>query len=169
MNDDGRVVRYAPTLELPSYAFLPGRAPHPTRDPRGHSFKIETPAVIDPAPDRWRDNAAWLFGVDLYNHGFAWEAHEAWEILWRTTRDPDQKRFVQGLIQCAAAALKQNLGNAVGCARLACLGTDKLDDLRTRIPGRYMGLNHAAFAADFRAFGTSAAARFEARPRLVLE
>ncbi|MBL8859933.1 MAG: DUF309 domain-containing protein [Planctomycetes bacterium] len=105
----------------------------------------------------------------MYNHGFAWEAHEAWEALWRATRDPDQKRFVQGLIQCAAAALKLAAESPAGCARLARLGTDKLDEVATRIPPRYMGLEHARFSAEFRRFGAATAPEFRSRPRLVLE
>ena len=51
--------------------------------------------------------AVFLYGVDLYNHGYLWEAHEAWEGLWhQAKRDALQAEFLQGLIQCAAAALK---------------------------------------------------------------
>ncbi|MER9007639.1 DUF309 domain-containing protein [Mesorhizobium sp. M0862] len=24
------------------------------------------------------------WGIDLFNHGYYWEAHEAWEPLWQT-------------------------------------------------------------------------------------
>ena len=74
--------RYAPRLPFPSYAFLPGRDPHPQRDPAGHSYGEHGPTAVHVDADDWRDNEPYLFGVDLYNHGFLWEAHEAWEGIW---------------------------------------------------------------------------------------
>ena len=83
--------RYAPSRAFPPYAYLPGRDPHPTRDARGHSFGNEEAPPEWLPPERWRENVEYLFGVDLYNHGFLWEAHEAWESLWHVSkRDPDQ-------------------------------------------------------------------------------
>ena len=93
--------RYAPDQDLPPYAFLPGRDPHPTRDPRGHSYaSTAEPEVPYIAAADWSENEAYLFGVDLYNHGFLWEAHEAWEGTWIVTKaDEVQAEHLQGLIQ----------------------------------------------------------------------
>ena len=33
--------RYAPDIPLPPYAYLPGRDPHPIRDPKGHMHGVE--------------------------------------------------------------------------------------------------------------------------------
>jgi predicted metal-dependent hydrolase len=41
-------------------------------------------------------------GVDLFNRGDFFEAHEAWEEVWRSTR-PEPRDLFQGLIQVAAA------------------------------------------------------------------
>ena len=41
-------------------------------------------------------------GVDLFNRGAFYEAHEAWEEVWRSTT-PEPRSFLQGLIQVAAA------------------------------------------------------------------
>ena len=62
--------------------------PHPTQDERGHSYSRgeEAPALYFP-PESWRENADYLYGVDLYNHGYLWEAHEAWEGLWHKAAD----------------------------------------------------------------------------------
>jgi hypothetical protein len=154
---------------------LPGRDPHPTRDPEGHSHGAEERPADYFAPERWRENEDYLFGVDLYNHGYLWEAHEAWEGLWhRAKHDTAQALYLQGLIQCAAASLKIPMGQPRGLERLTSLGTEKLeralaepapDSVR---PG-YMGLDVAAFVESMREFAASSPATNEARPRLELE
>lgn len=162
-------MRYCPGRELPPYAFLPGRDPHPTRDPRGHSYgrEEERPAALPPA--RWRESEDYLFGVDLYNHGFLWEAHEAWEGLWHASkRDPSQARFLQGLIQCAAACLKIPMEQPAGLERLAELGSTKLEEVAAESPGRYMGLDALAFARAVRGFAASRPASIDGRPRIEL-
>jgi predicted metal-dependent hydrolase len=50
-------------------------------------------------------------GVDLFNHGFPWEAHEAWEPLWLAApRERPERALLQGLIHAAAAAVKARAG-----------------------------------------------------------
>ena len=113
-------MRYAPGRDFPPYAYLPGRDPHPTRDPEGHSYGTEeTPPPYMP-PEQWERNEEYLFGVDLYNAGYLWEAHEAWEDPWRAA--PPQSAdaaFLRGLIQCAAACLKVRRGRTDGARRIA--------------------------------------------------
>jgi len=41
-------------------------------------------------------------GVELFNESEFWHAHEAWESLWLVAGG-DEKQFLQGLIQLAAA------------------------------------------------------------------
>ena len=41
-------------------------------------------------------------GIDLFNQGRFFEAHEAWEEIWRSTT-PEPRDLFQGLIQVAAA------------------------------------------------------------------
>ena len=159
--------RYA-ALPFPAYAFLPGRDPHPTRDPRGHSYGAdEAPPAYLPG-ERWRANEAYLHGVDLYNHGYLWEAHEAWEGLWHAARaDELQSGFLQGLIQCAAASLKIAMGQPDGLAKLAERGTGRLEVV-ARSRREFMGLDVARFVAEFRAFAASRPASADARPRIEL-
>ena len=52
-------------------------------------------------------------GVELYNAGRYWEAHEALEVLWREARPPERSLW-QGLIQAAAAMLHRERGNHHG-------------------------------------------------------
>ena len=89
--------RYLPDRPFPPYAYLPGQGAHPTQHPDGHSYGVEHEAVHLPA-ERWSENDDYLFGVDLYNHGYFWEAHEAWEGLWQIGgHDASQATFLQGL------------------------------------------------------------------------
>ncbi len=163
-------VRYAPARAFPPYPFLPGRDPHPTNDPRGHSYGASESKPPYRTPDRWRENDEYLFGVDLYNHGFLWEAHEAWESVWHATKhDAVQAELLQGLIQCAAASLKIPMEQPAGLAKLSERGTQRLDLVARSSRGVYMGLDVAGFARAFRAFAASHPTSVESRPRIELD
>src|SRR5215470_16086391 len=57
-------------------------------------------------------------GVELFNRGLYWEAHEAWEELWLELED-EPKLFLQGLIQLAAAYHKATVQmQPSGCVKL---------------------------------------------------
>jgi uncharacterized protein len=160
--------RYAPARPFPAYAFLPGRDPHPIRHPDGHSFGEADPPP-PPAPGQWRDNEQYLYGVDLYNHGYLWEAHEAWEALWHPAKaDPILADFLQGLIQVTAASLKIPMGQPRGLAKLAEFGTTRLERVAREGHGSFMGLDLAAFVPAFRAFAASEPADIATRPRIEL-
>ncbi len=105
---------------LPPYAFVPGFSPHPASDPRGHMYghRPATPAPL--APETWRRSEDFLYGVDLFNHGFYWEAHEAWEGLWLAAgRVGPTALWLKALIKLAAAAVKLREGNVTGATRHA--------------------------------------------------
>jgi hypothetical protein len=131
---------------FPAYAFQPGRTPHPITDPKGHSYRPPgsppPPKAVFRDPEHWRESPEYLFGCDLYNHGYWWEAHEAWEGLWQLTdKSHVQGRFLKGLIQVAAAHLKL----AVGKSRAACRLQAKADAhlrfvLDQTASGTFMGL-----------------------------
>ena len=120
-------------------------------------------------PEKWRENEAWLYGVDLWNHGFLWEAHEAWESIWRVPYDAEQSEFLRGMIQCAAAGLKLAIGNAGSATKLAQAGLERLEHVRLSPTGRYMGLDVRSFTVAFRAFIARNAKANEAPPRVALE
>jgi hypothetical protein len=75
--------------------------------PRGHSFgrRGETCAPI--VGNAWADSKEYLRGVELFNAGYYWEAHEAWESLWHAHgRKGATADVLKGLIKLAAAGLK---------------------------------------------------------------
>ncbi len=137
--------RLAPDRPFPPYAYVPGQYPHPVRDPRGHSYGKEPEIPEPPDPQQWRACGDHLYGIDLFNNGFYWEAHEAWEGLWNACgRHGSSAAFFQGLIAIAAAGLKVRMGNVQGVTGHARRATD-LFDLAARELGsgdaRYMGLD----------------------------
>jgi hypothetical protein len=67
----------------------------------------------------WISNDDFLYGVDLFNAGYFWEAHVYWERLWALpSTEPGLRRFLQALIQIAAACLKARQGRVAGATRL---------------------------------------------------
>ncbi len=140
-----RPARLVPGRPLPPYAYIPGRHPHPTRDPGGHSHGVghETPAAPD--PEDWRASVDYLYGIDLFNHGFYWEAHEAWEGLWVACgRRGATATYLQALINLAAAGFKARWGNARGMranARTALELFEAAARYREVEHQRYMGLD----------------------------
>lgn len=66
-----------------------------------------------------------LDGVRLFNDGRYFEAHEAWEVPWLRASG-DERIFLQGLIQLAAAYLQLERGNARGASRLFDASIQKL-------------------------------------------
>lgn len=136
---------------FPSYRFVPGRAPHPVRDPDGHSYN-KPPLQLSPfAAGDWQSCDEYLYGIDLFNHGYWWEAHEALEAVWVAAgRQTETGLFVQGLIQIAVAHLKMYQGFIDVGRRMAEDGLDKMK----RIQGIYLGIDVAVLRNDVKSFST---------------
>jgi hypothetical protein len=132
--------RLAPDEPFPPYSFVPGRFPHPVSDPAGHSFGVAVPPVPALTPTQWAESRRYLYAIDLFNAGYYWEAHEAWESLWhacgRAGRTAD---FLKGLIKLAAAGVKVREGRPEGVTGHARAAADLFR--RTGAPHeRYLGL-----------------------------
>lgn len=107
-------------LPFPSYTYVPGKTPHPVRDPDGHSFGANEPHVDEFDADRWQECEAFLFGIDLFNGGFYWESHEQWEAVWHAVgRKGAVADFLKGLIKLSAAGVKMLEQREVGVQRHA--------------------------------------------------
>src|SRR5262245_30977083 len=121
------IPRYCPDRPLPPYSYVPGLNPHPTSDPRGHSFGLHEPPAEPLTESSFRANATYLYAIDLFNHGFYWEAHEAWEALWHAAgRHGSTADFLKGLIKLAAAGVKAREGRAAGVRQHAQRGAELL-------------------------------------------
>ena len=129
------------TIMLPPYSYVPGLTPHPTSDPKGHSFGVDPPAAAPLEEASFGGNPTYLHAIELFHHGFYWEAHEAWEALWHAAgRSGATADFLKGLIKLAAAGVKLREGRAAGVRlharrarelfRAAGQGRDQLFGLR---------------------------------------
>ncbi len=119
--------RLRPDRSFPRYAYLPGRGPHPVRDPGGHSYGVQ-PVLVSASLDS--EEFAW--GQDLFNHGYYWESHEAWEGLWQIANKGSPLRaFLKGLILLSATGVKIREGKRTPAMRHAGRAGALLRDLTT--------------------------------------
>ncbi len=79
-------------------------------------------------------------GIERFNRGEYFEAHEVWEDLWHDCEAAD-RRFFQALIQAAVAAFHWGRGNGTGAARLYRSGRKYMEPYRPA----YRGLAVDAF------------------------
>jgi predicted metal-dependent hydrolase len=146
-----RAPRYC-ARPLPAYRYVPGHRPHPVRDPAGHSFAARSSHRGPWQPGNWERLDDWLFGVDLFNRFYFWEAHEAWEGLWAASpRDEAPALLLQGLIQIAAALLKLHLGAVDGAQTLAAAGIGRLQRAAAQ-HRQLLGLDLAATVDELNAY-----------------
>jgi len=119
--------RILPGRSFPRYAYLPGKGPHPVRDPGGHSFGVQPVRVTASL-----DSEEFAWGQDLFNHGYYWEAHEAWEGIWQiTNRGSPLRAFPKGLILLCATGVKIREGKQPSAIRHARRAGTLLRDLTT--------------------------------------
>ena len=78
-------------------------------------------------------------GVELFNSGRYWDAHEVWEQEWMPDRKGPDAGFYKGLIQVAAGCLHYSRRNRRGAVNKWRSGTDYL---RPYLPG-HMGVRLA--------------------------
>ena len=127
--------RLLPDWPLPAYAHIPGKTPHPISDPRGHSFGAGRPVVDVLDPEHWQACPSYLYGLDLFNHGYYWEAHETWEALWHACkRTGPLADFLKALIKLAAAGVKAGEGKLVGVKTHATRAVDLWRRLAEAVP-----------------------------------
>jgi predicted metal-dependent hydrolase len=81
------------------------------------------------------DSVAYQRGIELFNAGEFFAAHEVLEDVWRPAAGTE-RRFLQGLIQIAVALHHFTAGNRVGAQSLLARGAAKLDGL----PDAYLGV-----------------------------
>ena len=75
-------------------------------------------------------------GIELFNAGDWFDAHEAWEEIWHMAQG-QRKRFYQGLIQCAVTLEHARRGNPRGVRSIWETCRQKFID----IDGVHMGID----------------------------
>jgi uncharacterized protein len=151
--DTVKFVRLLPSAELPRYTHVTGSGtPHPYRDPRGHSYNRRPGPPKALQEDRWAENRSYLLGLDYFNLGFYWEAHDEWDRLWRAS-GPDTMvgQFLKGLVKLAAAGMKVREESIHGVRRHAASAGEVFADVAAQADtDSFCGLDFTTmqFAAD---------------------
>src|SRR6185312_8486599 len=94
---------------LPPYSYVPGGPwPHPNRAQQDEGDRSEEPSPAkSPLPEDLATSAPFRRAVQLFDAGYYWEAHEAWEGLWHAAgRRGATADILRGLIKLAAAGIK---------------------------------------------------------------
>lgn len=150
------VVRYS-QKKFPSYRHIPGVTPHPIANENGHNFGKKQEIFNHLTRNSWMQNDVYLYGIDLFNNKFYWEAHETLEDLWMNENDLNLKLFLQGIIQISAAYLKWLQGLSLGMSKLSLKGLEKLQRISQTEPfvcgiklKDFIKLNQKFFNDDFK-------------------
>jgi hypothetical protein len=105
------------------------------------SEQTDIPRVPEP------EDSLYLAGIEHFNRGEYFEAHEVWEDLWKDCPAAD-RRFYQALIQAAVAIYHAQRGNRTGAERLAASAKRYTEPYRPS----YRGLHVARFWAELDAY-----------------
>mgnify|MGYP003965615117 FL=1 len=84
-------------------------------------------------------------GLNEYEKGDYFEAHEAWEDLWSDYNFPDRK-FIQGLIQLSVSFVHLRNGNMIGARNLLKKCQQKFSDYKGI--HRQININELKFAIE---------------------
>lgn len=76
--------------------------------------------------DRASSTPRLLRGIELFNSGHYWDAHEVWESEWTLDRKGPDGGFYKGLIQVAAGCLHYTRHNRRGAVNKWRSGADYL-------------------------------------------
>src|SRR5262245_56944782 len=84
-------------------------------------------------------------GINFFNSGLYFDAHESWEDLWRESGGP-LRLFYQGLVQAAVGMLHLSRGNLHGARAQLEKSLQKLE----QYPDAFCGTDNAKLIADLR-------------------
>lgn len=118
-SSENNIIKRYSKKSFPAYAHRPGVTPHPKKA-GGHSESEAEPVSELITIHNWFEHDDYLFGVDLFNAAFYWEAHVWWEAVWKALPKGEVRDFVQGLIKIAAGCLKEAMGEN-DLAKMHCL------------------------------------------------
>jgi predicted metal-dependent hydrolase len=102
-------------------------------------------------------------GIEQFNAGRFFEAHETWEEVWLRSSEPE-KTFLQGIIQMAAAFHHYSRGNTRGARSLLEASLARL----ARFPSAHRGMQLAALRAEAQTWAAALAAGAVPEPEVPL-
>ncbi len=137
---------------FPPYTYVPGGPhPHPTSSPLGHSFGQSNKEVLLITNHHWESSPVYLRGIQLFNAGYYWEAHEAWEALWHAHgRRGTLADLFKALIKLAAAGVKVREHQPHGIKTHARRAADLLETARAEGGNDQLGLDLTSLAQQAR-------------------
>src|SRR5258707_1712607 len=86
----------------------------------------------------------YIAGIDLYNAGEYHAAHDAWEERWMGPVAPDEKLFLQAMIQSAVAFHHLQIGRPGAARRMYLMAKEKFARLNQPV---FMSLDLAEYQA----------------------
>ncbi|MDX6443885.1 MAG: uncharacterized protein QOH71_959 [Blastocatellia bacterium] len=86
----------------------------------------------------------YIAGIDLYNAGEFHAAHDAWEERWMGPVAPDEKLFLQAMIQSAVAFHHLQIGRPGAARRMYLMAKEKFARLNQPV---FMSLDLAEYQA----------------------
>ena len=104
-------------------------------------------------------------GLACYNSAQFFEAHEHWEAVWLTLREPE-KSFLQSLVQITAAFHHLQRGNKTGAASLLRRSLNRLSHCPAEFGGIEVAPLREEVAEWLRRIDAGSAADIAARPRI---
>ncbi len=157
-------------LIVPAYTYVPGHWPHPNRDPEGHRFDQSLSPAKHLNLTDWETCTRYTEGIELFNQGYYWEAHEAWEEIWRLDgKHGPQGQLLQGLIKIAAAGIKIRQGHSKASRSLLTQASKHINKVMDKHPEKFGAGLHLKvlerWCRDFR----DEVGDIEARPTLPVE
>jgi predicted metal-dependent hydrolase len=147
---DPHWIRYT-TRSFPAYSHIPSVTPHPLKK-FGHSYGVKIESIELITETSWKTNRTYLYGFDLYNYSYWWEAHETWEGIWQLSKKKAPLgRFLQGLIQLSTVFLKRHQKRIKGVRSLAIKAIHNLEYVsQNASPKIYMGVDLQVLLEKFR-------------------
>jgi hypothetical protein len=98
-----------------------------------HGDLVNTEAILSEASYTDEHLAAYpveyIAGIDLYNAGEFHAAHDAWEERWMGEVGPDEKLFLQAMIQSAVAFHHLQIGRPGGARQMYQRAKEKFERL----------------------------------------
>ncbi len=138
--NDGDTIRAGPFIlgfEISEAQTATDSPPQLKAEPDKQAFETSTLSLYP---------AQYLEGIDHFNAGRYFDAHEVWEEIWlRSTGET--KLFYQMLIQAAVALHHYERGNMRGARGMHANVIEKL----RKLPAVFMSLDLASFAREFNA------------------
>lgn len=101
----------------------------------------------------------YLAGIEQFNAGEFFEAHDTWEEIWHAVQDRRRERFYRALIQGAVTLELLRRGRAVGVRQVFLSSSE----LFAPLPPVFMGLDIGDFLAKLRHAIAPALADLDAR------